>query len=284
MLPNEYAVPDLWTEHVSGNMPTAVRTTTLQKFRQTSEGVSLLSNARCLGEGVDVRAIDGVGFIDPRKSNIDIVQAVGRAIRKSDDSKIGTIVLPVLLHDLADTEVDEQLNSSRFFPIWAVLNALRAHDEVLAQQIDQLRFQMGRHGRTIDSMPNKIVVDIPIKVGIGFARALQTRIINRTSASWELWLGLLEGFAEREGHARPPKHHQEAGFNLGAWVNTQRGRRTNLTITQVSRLESLPGWILESRNATWEEGFESLQRFVKREGHASPLEAISRENISWVTG
>ena len=63
---------------------------------------SLLSNARCLGEGVDVRAIDGVEFIDPRKSNIDIVQAVGRAIRKSDESKMGTIVLPVLIDSFAD--------------------------------------------------------------------------------------------------------------------------------------------------------------------------------------
>ena len=105
---------------------------------------SLLSNARCLGEGVDVRAIDCVGFIDPRKSNIDIVQAVGRAIRKSDESKIGTIVLPVLIDSFADNEVDERLNSSRFSPIWAVIIALRAHDEVLPEQIDQLRFQMGR--------------------------------------------------------------------------------------------------------------------------------------------
>jgi predicted helicase len=74
---------------------------------------SLLSNARCLGEGVDIRAIDGVGLIDPRKSNIDIIQAVGRAIRKSDQSKIGPIVLPVLIDGFADNEVDERLNSSR---------------------------------------------------------------------------------------------------------------------------------------------------------------------------
>jgi len=77
---------------------------------------SLLNNARCLGEGVDVRAIDGVGFIDPRKSNIDMFQAAGRAIRKSDESKIGTIVLPVLIDSFADNEVDERLNSSRFPP------------------------------------------------------------------------------------------------------------------------------------------------------------------------
>ena len=77
---------------------------------------SLLNNARCLGEGVDVRAIDGVGFIDPRKSNIDMFQAAGRPIRKSDESKIGTIVLPVLIDSFADYEVDERLNSSRFPP------------------------------------------------------------------------------------------------------------------------------------------------------------------------
>ena len=59
----------------------------------------MLSNSRCLGEGVDVRAIDCVGFIDPRKSTIDIVQAVGRAIRKSDKEKIGTVLIPVFIDE-----------------------------------------------------------------------------------------------------------------------------------------------------------------------------------------
>jgi hypothetical protein len=270
VLPNEYAVSDLWTDHVSGNMPTAQRTTTLQKFRQTSEGVSLLSNARCLGEGVDVRAIDGVGFIDPRKSNIDIVQAVGRAIRKSDESKIGTIVLPVLLGDLAEEKVNEQLNSSRFSAIWDVLNALRAHDEVLAEQMDQLRFQLGRYGRTVDSLTDKIIIDVPTEVGIEFHQALETRIINSTTSSWEFWYGLLVKFAEREGHARPTKDHKEDGHNLGAWLQNIRWRKSLQSPEHIVQLESLPGWTWIARDFRWLQATDALHRFISREGHARP--------------
>jgi predicted helicase len=57
----------------------------------------LLANARCLAEGVDVPTLDGVAFIDPRRSEVDIVQAVGRAIRKTDDKTVGTVIIPVFI-------------------------------------------------------------------------------------------------------------------------------------------------------------------------------------------
>ena len=59
----------------------------------------ILANARCLSEGVDVPTLDGVAFIDPRRSQVDVVQAVGRAIRKADDKTIGTIVIPVFVDE-----------------------------------------------------------------------------------------------------------------------------------------------------------------------------------------
>ena len=64
----------------------------------------LLSNARCLAEGVDVPTLDGVAFIDPRRSQIDIVQAVGRAIRKAPAKTIGTIVIPVFIDESEDAD------------------------------------------------------------------------------------------------------------------------------------------------------------------------------------
>ena len=64
-------------------------------------GCFVLSNARCLSEGVDVPSLDGVAFIDPKHSPIDIVQAVGRAIRKSDEKTKGTIIIPVFLDEIS---------------------------------------------------------------------------------------------------------------------------------------------------------------------------------------
>ena len=83
----------------------------------------VLTNARCLTEGVDVPTLDGVAFIDPRRSQVDIVQAVGRAIRKAEDKTLGTIVIPVLVDEDADPE--EALESSEFDRVWQVVRALR---------------------------------------------------------------------------------------------------------------------------------------------------------------
>lgn len=85
------------TNYVSGVMSTGQRNQNLRRLGELEDGErAILSNARCLSEGVDVPALDGVAFIDPRGSEIDIVQAVGRAIRLSSEKALGTIIIPVL--------------------------------------------------------------------------------------------------------------------------------------------------------------------------------------------
>ena len=109
---------EIWSEHVSGEMPSGHRDRVLLRFCNfASDEIGLLSNARCLAEGVDVPSLDGVAFIDPRRSTIDIIQAVGRAIRKAPDKTLGTIVLPVFLSD--DENPDRVLDESAFKHVWA---------------------------------------------------------------------------------------------------------------------------------------------------------------------
>ena len=89
---------ELWSHHASGEMSAGDRYVLLQHLGRLDDGDrGLLANARCLAEGVDVPTLDGVAFIDPRRSEVDIVQAVGRAIRKSADKTVGTIVIPVFI-------------------------------------------------------------------------------------------------------------------------------------------------------------------------------------------
>jgi len=89
MPPRARPAGPLWSDHVSGAMTSGRRDRLLLRFRDLApKERGLLSNARCLGEGVDVPSIDGVAFIDPRRSTIDIVQALGRAIRKAPDKKV----------------------------------------------------------------------------------------------------------------------------------------------------------------------------------------------------
>jgi superfamily II DNA or RNA helicase len=285
VLPPEESLTSLWTSHVSGKMGSNERSQILKQFKNTQGRVNLLSNARCLGEGVDVPGIDGVGFIDPRKSPIDIAQAVGRAIRKSEPEKTGTIVLPVFLDEHSGLSPEEQLEDSRFDAVWNVLNALRAHDDVLAENLDSLRYQLGRFGRVMDPIPGKIVIDLPVSVGIEFVNAIETKIISTTTVSWNFWYGLLEKFTASEGHARPTHDYKEEGYNLGIWLSHQRNSRDNLTPERIARLEALPGWLWDVSVFQWEEGFSALLRFSASEGHARPPKPKNKENASlgaWV--
>ena len=162
----------LWCEHVSGDMPTIERRNKLKRLKEVGENeVGLLSNARCLSEGVDVPALDGVAFIDARSSEIDIVQAVGRAIRLSAKKEMGTIVIPVFIEHHEDPE--EAVASSNFKPIWDVLDALKAHDDVLSDQLDQLRIELGagRRSKVGEQDLSKIVFDLPTSVDANFARS-----------------------------------------------------------------------------------------------------------------
>ena len=133
----------LWAEYVSGEMPTIARRQKLKRLKNIGKDeIGLLSNARCFSEGVDVPALDGVAFIDPRSSEIDIIQSVGRAIRLSENKTMGTIVIPVFI---AQTEnAEEALEASEFKPIWDVLEALKSHDNRLSDELDQLRIELGR--------------------------------------------------------------------------------------------------------------------------------------------
>lgn len=264
---DERPTGDLWSRYVSGEMPAGDRYVLLQHLGRLEEGErGLLANARCLSEGVDVPTLDGVAFIEPRRSEVDIVQAVGRAIRKSDKTA-GTVVIPVFIDACADAEA--ALDGSVFKPVWDVINALRAHDEELGEQLDELRRQLGRRSQRLH-LPDKIHVDLPAKVGIDFTRAFSVRLVEQTTASWEFWLGLLEQFVERNGHARVPQSCVVDGYRIGTWVNTQRRLATRglLNIDRKRRLAALRGWTWDPYGDQWEGGFNHLLKYVELHGDA----------------
>ena len=88
----------------------------------------ILSNVRCLGEGVDVPSLDAILFLHPRKSQIDVVQSVGRVMRRAEGKKLGYVILPVVIP--ANVRPEDALNDNeRYKVVWQILNALRAHDD-----------------------------------------------------------------------------------------------------------------------------------------------------------
>ena len=259
----------LWAEHVSGEMNAAMRETRLQRLREVERSRrGVLSNARCLSEGVDVPALDGVAFVDPKKSAIDIAQAVGRAIRKSDAKELGTIVIPVFIESGGDAEV--ALDGSAYKPVWDVVRALREHDSELAEALDELRRDLGSQTAVPPRIPPKLVVDLPSSIGPEFARAFEVRLVESCTAKFEHWVGLLLRYVDREGDAAVPAGHIECGSKLGTWVANQRQahRLGKLEAERVAQLEALPGWAWNPQQAAWEEGFAALTAYVEREGYA----------------
>lgn len=115
----------LETFHVSGKTPTGTRARVIAEFAQTRRG--LITNARCLTEGVDVPGIDCVLFADPRRSAVDIVQAVGRALRPAPGKKLGYVIVPIL-HDAGATP-DDIFESESFQEVLTTLRALAANDD-----------------------------------------------------------------------------------------------------------------------------------------------------------
>ena len=256
-------------DYVSGDMSSGERNTKLNRLRHLEDDErGILSNARCLSEGVDVPSLDGVAFIDPRTSQVDIVQAVGRAIRKSKGKTHGTIVIPVFIDDGEDEQ--EALESSRFKPIWDVVNALRSHDDDLAQELDQLRTSLGRSGVIGRGGLQKIVFDLPKCCSRSFVDGLRTRLVEQTTSSWMFWYGLLQEYVKKTGSARVPQGFKtKDGFGLGIWVSTQRKAKDSLSAERRSLLESsCKDWTWDLFADQWYERFEYLQEYAKKNGSA----------------
>ncbi|WP_416057821.1 DEAD/DEAH box helicase [Stenotrophomonas maltophilia] len=117
-------------QHVDGTFNVLLRNQKLDWLKEDSEGNTcrILSNARCLSEGVDVPALDAVLFLNPRDSVVDVVQSVGRVMRRAEGKSYGYIILPIGVP--ADLTPEEALKDNKKYKVvWQVLQALRAHDD-----------------------------------------------------------------------------------------------------------------------------------------------------------
>lgn len=135
-------------EHVDGTFNVLARNEKLDWLKDTlgERECRVLSNARCLSEGVDVPALDSVMFLNPRKSVVDVVQSVGRVMRLAPGKKYGYIILPIGIP--ADVTPEQALkDNDRFAVVWEVLQALRAHDERFDAMVNKLELNRGSDPR-----------------------------------------------------------------------------------------------------------------------------------------
>lgn len=143
------------SDHIDGTMSATIRQEKLSWLKNVPDDEKecrVLTNVRCLSEGVDVPSLDAVLFLSARNSQVDVVQSVGRVMRKSPGKKYGYIIIPVVVP--ADIAPEKALNNNeRYAVVWTVLNALRAHDDRFNATINKLELNRKK--------PEQIVVGRP---------------------------------------------------------------------------------------------------------------------------
>lgn len=144
------------SRHVDGKMSVIQRNEHLEWLKATPEDPKecrILTNARCLSEGVDVPSLDAVLFLSTRNSQVDVVQSVGRVMRLAEGKKYGYIIIPIFAASTAKGE-DVLAKSDDYKVVWTVLNALRAHDDRFNATVNKIELNKKRSNKVTVGRPN----------------------------------------------------------------------------------------------------------------------------------
>lgn len=204
-------------EHVDGTFNVLDRSAKLDwlKADASKDGnvCRILSNARCLSEGVDVPALDAVMFLNPRNSQVDVVQAVGRVMRTFKDKEYGYIILPIAVP--ADQAPEEALKDNKKYKVvWDVLQALRAHDDRFNAMINKIELNkdrddklqiigVGASGDDEDRPGNDLAHGVQTTLNFPnleeWRNAIYARIVRKVGDRkyWEEWAKDVQQIAER---------------------------------------------------------------------------------------
>lgn len=209
--------------HIDGTMSAPHRDELLTWLKSDSEEneCRVLTNVRCLSEGVDVPSLDAVMFLSARNSQVDVVQSVGRVMRKSPGKKYGYIIIPIVVP--ADVEADKALDDNeRYKVVWTVLNALRAHDDRFNATVNKIELNKNRPQQILvgrpeysfdqDGMPSLVnedqvgyetAKDISRQLALQFEQlqsVVFARMVNKVGDRryWEQWAKNVAEIAERQ--------------------------------------------------------------------------------------
>ena len=235
-------------QHVDGTMNVATRQAALAWLQDETDPshCRILTNARCLTEGVDVPALDAVVFMQPRDSQIDVVQAVGRVMRKAPGKKYGYIVLPVVIP--AGSDPAASLDDTKTYRVvWQVLNALRAHDDHFNDEINHLEFnQRSRKLRVVGKPGAKNVEQLPLFPAERWEKLFYAKIVNKVGDReyWDEWARKVAGITVTyQAHMRAILHGTDEKSRTAhqAFEGFLRGLHENLNdqVTPDDALEML---------------------------------------------
>jgi superfamily II DNA or RNA helicase len=272
-------LPEVEPFFVSGDMQTAQREEEMQAFRECEKGV--ITNARCLTEGVDVPAVDAVAFLTPKKSKIDIVQAVGRAMRTSPGKGYGFVVLPVQL-EFGETE-EEAVKKTNFDMVWDVVRFLLEQDSQAEEIFQKIRIEQGS-GRPIDFSRLREKVQV---LGVNIAledleQAIYLRLLERTVSNWWEMYGKLLTYHKIFGNCKVPQGWKEDP-KLANWVSMMRQirKRGRLDAEKVSLLDEIAfEWEVYDREA-WHGMYHAIKNYFEQNKTLQNIDAVHQGAMRW---
>ncbi|MFB7091519.1 Helicase associated domain protein, partial [Streptomyces sp. NPDC056296] len=285
----------VWAGWLSGEQDQEVRGERLGVFGARA-GRAVMSNCRVLGEGVDVPSVDSVALIDPKGSAVDIVQAIGRALRqKPDQGKLATLIVPIFLGE--DETPEDMPYSASYRPLVKVLSGLRAHDERAVEMLATPQENLNRTEPVpswLGEEPEEGGEESWLLLRFGtrrdpslVARFVKYQLIEPEHANWKAGHRAAVAYRQREGHLAVPYQHVEGGpagapaawqgggFPLGRWLSDQRRatRAGALASERAADLDEL-GIVWEPADETWEENLGAARAYFEVYGTlAAPVTA-----------
>jgi predicted helicase len=288
---------DVYAEHIDGTMSAPERDDKMGwlKAETGDPRISrILTNVRCLSEGVDVPSLDAVMFLSARNSQVDVVQSVGRVMRKSEGKKYGYIIIPIVIP--SDVEPEDALNDNdRYRVVWTVLNALRAHDDRFNATVNKIDLNKNR--------PDQVIVGQPDPTGEGeetktkdkeevkqtkfnfetLQNAIYARMVLKVGDRryWEQWATSVADIAERQIKriTKIVDEDDEAHIAMRAFI---RGLRKNInpSVTEQQAIEMLSQHIITKPvfEALFE-GYSFVQNNAVSVSMQKALDAIEAQAI-----
>lgn len=275
-MPPRQRIKNLTVAHLSSANSALERLKALRMLRDVGKNsYAVVSNVRLFGEGIDVPNLNAVAIIDPKGSEIDIIQTIGRVLRldPNDPDKVGVIVLPVFVGDHDNDTVSAIANSS-YEPVHRILMVLRNQDERFAEEINAVRLQLGKQTggyKKAVGLSHLKSIDIP-NVSKDMLRAFQARLVERLYSSFSFWVQLIEEYKEEFGDTNIPTQRDGEvflykGHALGNVTNIFRtwAKNGKLSKERIAELDKL-GFQWAPFDEQWEEGLLGAIDYHSRNG------------------
>lgn len=258
---------NLKSDHIDGTMSATDRDRLMSWLKEDPKDPlesRILTNVRCLSEGVDVPSLDSVMFLSAKNSQIDVVQSVGRVMRRSPGKKYGYIVIPIVIP--SDIKPEDALNdNARYKVVWTVLNALRAHDDRFNATVNKIELNKSRPAHILvgrvdpDGDSNEQNDDVDAKkkrkeaseqITMHFEKlstVIYAKLVEKVGDRhyWETWAKGVAEIAEKQ-IKRIHKIVSQGGSNHEQFNDFLRGLQKNInpSITEEQAIEMLSQHII----------------------------------------